>query len=294
MSRHILSLIMLIGLLLGFALPQAGLLVKPSLPYFLMALMFFVCLKLDFKDFKKVGMKELAVALFFMLVLAPLLSLGGKIFSPIVFTGMLLALSCPSANASAFFSGEFGGDSSLAIILTTVAGLLSLVTIPATMLIGAGSYVSFDTMSIILNLVQIILVPMAAAFLLRRYSKVLPAKALRYDRLVSYVSLIFIFWGGVASGAGLIQSNIYEFLGINLVMTLILSATIIIPYYLGRAFGRKVAITMAVTTSMKNGILALVIGTAAFGSGIVPTLVANLIDQNILLIILGFIFKRKN
>jgi bile acid:Na+ symporter, BASS family len=294
MPRYTLPLIIFIGLLLGFVLPQVGLIFKPMLSYFLMALMFFVCLKIDISDFKKVSLKEALIALFLMMVFAPLLALGGKFFAPIVFTGMLLALSCPSANASTFFSGEFGGDSSLAIILTTITGLISLVTLPLTMLIGVGSSITFDAVPMVLNLVQIILLPMIAALLLRKYSKAASTRTLKYDRLVSYVSLIFIFWGGVASGASFIQSNLYEFLSINVVLTLLLSVAILVPFSLSKFFGRKVAITMAVTTSMKNGILALVIGSATFGAAIVPVLVANLIDQNLLLIALGLILKRKN
>jgi len=206
---------------------------------------------------------------------------------------MLVALSCPSAAVSAFYSNEYKGSSSLALVLITITSLISIITLPLTILIGVGTSISFDTSSVILNLIQIILIPLAAAILLRKYSKKASDKLCRYDKTVSYIMILFVLWGGVASGVSYIEGNIYEFLEVNLVLTLLLIAAILVTYSVGKLFGREVAITLAITTFLKNGILSLVIGSVAFGSGTLPALVANLIDQNVLLVLLGLVLNKK-
>lgn len=293
-SRSInLSLIVFLGLSLGLILAQIGLFFKPFLAYFLMLLMFFTCLKIDLADFKRINIRTIFVALFLVFVFMPLLSLVGILFSPLIFAGILLAFSCPTAVATAFFSDALKGNPSLAIVLTTITSLISIVTLPITMLIGVGMLIKFDAISMILSLIQIVLVPLLAAILLRRYFRKISDSALKYGNFVSNIALILILWGGVASGVSYIQSNIYDFLGINLVITFLLSIVLLVSYNMGKIFGRKNAITLTIATLLKNSVLALVIGIITFGSGVLPALVAHLIDQNILLILLGLFLKGK-
>lgn len=287
-----LSIVIFLGMLLGFLLPQQGLFFKPFLSYFLMLLMFLTCLKIDVSYFRKINVKTIVAGLFFVIIFMPFLSLGGKLISSMAFTGMLLAFSCPSAASSTFYSDAFGGSSSLAVTLATLSNIASLVTLPLTVLIGVGSSISFDSFSIILNLVQIILLPLLAALLLRKISAKTCEKLTNNNKIISYVIILFILWGGVASGVSYIQSNIYDFLELNLLITLLLSVAFLIPYSMSRFFGKKYSISIAITSSMKNGILALVIGSAAFSPQILPALVANMIDQNIILMIVG-LFKHK-
>jgi len=288
-----LPLIVFLGLSLGFILPQIGLLFKPFLSYLLMLIIFFTCLKIDIADFRKIKIKTILIGLFFIFIFAPLLSLGGMILTPMVFAGILVAFSCPSAAVSAFFSDAFKGDPSLAIALTTISSLISVITLPLTILIGVGTSIKFDTTSIILNMVQIILIPLFAAILMNRYLRKNSERLCRYDKIISYALIIFVLWAGVASGVSYIEGNVYEFLQINLVVTLLLVVALLVPYYIGKMLGREVAITLAITTFVKNGILALVIGSITFGSGVLPVMVANIIDQNVLLILLGLFLKRK-
>jgi len=288
-----LSLIVFLGLSLGFILPQIGLFFKPFLTYFLMAIMFFTCLKINLTDFRKIKIRTILVALFFILILMPLLSLGGILFTPLIFAGILLAFSCPSAAVSAFYSDAYKGNPPLAIVLTTIASLISVITLPLTMLIGVGASIKFDALSIILNLTQIILIPLFAAILMNKYLRKTSEKICKYDKIFSYILILFVLWGGVASGVSYIEGNVYEFLQVNLIVTLLLLIALVVPYVIGKRFSREVAITMSITTFMKNGILALVIGSITFGYGVVPVLVANIIDQNALLVILGLLLKRK-
>jgi BASS family bile acid:Na+ symporter len=288
-----LPLIVFIGLSLGFILPQIGLFFKPLLSYLLMIIMFFTCLKVDFADFRKINIKTILVGLFFIFIFMPILSLGGMALTPIIFAGILVAFSCPSAAVSAFYSDAYKGNPPLAIVLTTIASLISIITLPLTMLIGVGTLIKFDATSIIINLIQIILIPLFAAILMRRYSRKTSEKVCKYDKIFSSILILFVLWGGVASGVSYIEGNMYEFLQVNLIVTLLLLIALAATYIIGKRFSREVAITLAITTFVKNGILALVIGSITFGSGVLPVLVANIMDQNILLILLGLFLNRE-
>jgi len=289
-----LSLIVFFGLSLGFILSEIGILLKPFLAYFLMILMFFTSLKIDLASLRKISLRIILVALFLVLAFMPLLSLIGILFSPLIFAGILLAFSCPSAVATAFFVDAFKGDSSLAIVVTTMTTLISIITLPITMLIGVGVLIKFDAISMIFNLIQMVLIPFLFAIIFRRYLRKLSEKVLEYDSAISYIVLILILWGGISSGINYIESNIYSFLEINLVITSLLTVSLFFSYSIGRMFSRERAITLSIATILKNGVLALVIGFITFGSGILPTLVTNLIDQNIMLILAGFFFKMDN
>ncbi|MCP8310187.1 MAG: hypothetical protein L6M37_01425 [Candidatus Methylarchaceae archaeon HK02M1] len=257
-----------------------------------MTLMFFTILKMDLAGFRKISFRMIFVALFLILVFMPLLSLVGILFTPLIFAGILLAFSCPSAVATAFFADVFKGNSSLAIILTTITTLISIVTLPLTMLVGVGVLIKFDVISMIFNLIQMILIPLLAAILFRKYLKKLSEGALKYGNLISYIVIIYILWGGVASGIDYIEGNIYGFLEINLVIIPLLTVALLFSYKIGKMFGSEHAITLSIATFLKNGILALVIGFITFGSGVLPALVTNLIDQNIMLILLGLFLKK--
>ncbi|MEM3518463.1 MAG: bile acid:sodium symporter [Nitrososphaerales archaeon] len=249
-----------------------------------MILMFFTCLKIDLADFRRIKIEVIFVALFLILVFMPLLSLVGIIFKPLIFTGILLAFSCPSAVSTAFFSDALKGNSSLAIVLTMITSLISIVTLPITMLIGVGTMIKFDAFSMITNLIQIVLIPLLAAISIRRYFRRASESVLKYGNFLSNILLIFILWGGVASGINHIEIDMKEFLVINLVITFLLTIALLISYNLGKMFSRKDAITLAIATLMKNSVLALVIGIITFGSEVMPALVAHLIGQNVLLI----------
>jgi BASS family bile acid:Na+ symporter len=250
-------------------------------------------LKTNLADFRKIKIKTILVGLFFIFIFMPILSLGGMALTPIIFAGILVAFSCPSAAVSAFYSDAYKGNPPLAIVLTTIASLISIISLPLTMLIGVGASINFDATSIIINLIQIILIPLFAAILMRKYLRKTSEKVCKYDKIFSYILILFVLWGGVASGVSYIEGNMYEFLQVNLIVTLLLLIALAVTYIIGKRFSKEVAITLAITTFVKNGILALVIGSITFGSGVLPVLVANIIDQNALLVILGLFLNRK-
>jgi len=180
----------------------------------------------------------------------------------------------------------------LAIVLTTITTLISIVTLPLTMWVGVGVLIKFDPLSMILNLIQMVLLPLLAAIIFSKYLTKVSRKVSKYGYIINSLVIIFILWGGVASGINYIESNVYDFIEINLVVTSLLTVALLSSYGIGKMFSKKHAITLSIATFLKNATLALVIGLLTFGSGVLPALVSHIIDQNILLIFLGLFIKR--
>lgn len=286
-SRYFTSLIVVVSIILGFAFPEVGMIWKSYLALLLMFLMFFVALSIEPNEVARTirSYPIILVGLFTAFVLVPVLALSTKpFFSPVIYAGTVLALCCPSAIVSAFWTKVFKGDIATALVMSIVTNLISIVTIPATMLIAVGTVLNVDIPSMMINLAEIILIPMTASFLLRKFVH------LDWNRVSSYGSkaelgiLVLVVWGSIAQGVKYVRNNIVEFVLLNVFIFGILAFAFIITHFLTRRFGHEKAISIEIATTVKNAALSLVIGPTAFGALILPPLIANLIAQNLLLI----------
>jgi BASS family bile acid:Na+ symporter len=287
--------VILLSIVLGFVFPDIGLIWKPYLAFLLMLLMFFVTLGLEPEQIAKSlrAYPVIGVGLFAVFVLLPLLSLLARpFFSPIIVAGVLLAFSCPSAVATAFWAGVFKGDVATGLVISTIANMLSVVTVPMTMLVAMGTVVSVDIVGMVINLAEIVLIPMAASLLLKRFLRFDWKRITGYGFRVELALLVLLVWGSIAPGVAIVESNVSEFAVLDVFMFLVLAFAFGVAYALGRRFGYEQAIVIAIATSVKNAALSLVIGLAAFGPQILPPLIANLVAQNLLLVPARAIFKK--
>ena len=260
-----------------------------------MLLMFFVTLGLEPEQIAKSlrAYPVIGVGLLAVFVLLPLLSLLARpLFSPIIVAGVLLAFSCPSAVATAFWVGVFKGDVATGLIISTIANLLSVLTVPATMLLAMGTVVNVDVVGMMINLAEIVLVPMSVSLLLKRFLRFDWKRITGYGFRVELALLVLLVWGSIAPGVTISEANVGEFLALNVFMFVVLAFAFGVAYALGRRFGYERAIAIAIATCVKNAALSLVIGLGAFGSQILPPLIANLVAQNLLLVLVRVIFKK--
>ncbi len=295
-TRNLTSIIILASISLGCLLPETGLVLKPYLPYLLMLLMFISALGIEPKQVSETAknLPLMTLGLFMVFIFTPLLAFPSKLFfSPIVFAGILLAFSAPSAIATTFWAGVFKGDIAYALILSTLANVVSVVTIPATMLLATGTAATVDLNWMTLNLAQLILIPIALAFLLKRVKTVNWKKATAYGSKIQLGILVLLIWGSIAPGARYAMENPVAFAQLNVYMLIALAIAFTAAYILGRRFSHKQAITTGIAACVKNAALALVIGATLYGSEILPPLIANLIAQNLLLMPLQLIVKEK-
>jgi BASS family bile acid:Na+ symporter len=227
----------------------------------------------------------IVTGLFTAFVLVPLLALFAKPFvSSIVYAGIMLALCCPSAVVSAFWAKAFKGDVATALVMSITTNLLSIITVPATMLLAIGASLKVNVAGMMLDLAEIILVPMTVSFLVRRFVHLDWGGADRFSSRVELCILVLLIWGSIAPGVGYVRDNVVEFVFLNAFILGILALAWALTHFLIKSFGHKRAVSIEIGTSVKNAALSLVVGLGAFGPQVLPPLIANLIAQNLLLI----------
>jgi BASS family bile acid:Na+ symporter len=286
-SKYSTLLIIVLSLVLGFVFPQFGLLWKSYLTVLLMVLMLSLTLNIEpseisgsIRDFRIIG-----VGLFTIFVLMPSLSLVSRIFFvPIVYAGTVLAFCCPSAIATTFWAKVFKGDVATAIVISVFTNLISIVTIPATMLIAVGTTINVDVVGMILNLAEIVLIPMAASFLLRRAIRVDWTRLNKYSSRLELGILALLVWGSTAPGANYALNNLFDFIVMIVFIFALLASALVLTHFIMRRFGHQKTISIEIATIVKNAALSLVLGLTAFGPDVLPPLIANLVAQNILLV----------
>jgi predicted Na+-dependent transporter len=143
----------------------------------------------------------------------------------------------------------------------------------------------------VINLAEIVLIPMSASLLLKRFLRLNWKRITGHGFRAELALLVLLVWGSIAPGVAYAESNVNEFAVLNVFMFLVLAFAFGSAYALGRRFGYEQAIAIAIATSVKNAALSLVIGLAAFSPQILPPLIANLVAQNLLLVPVRVIFK---
>jgi predicted Na+-dependent transporter len=286
-SKHFTSMVIIVSIALGFLLPEIGELWRPYLSVLLMILMFFVSLDTEPKMIKE-SLKDYRVvlfALFMVFVFTPCLAfLSRPFFSSDTFVGTVLAFSSPSAIATPFWTSIFNGDVATAIVVSTSANLLAVISMPLTMFLTVGSMVSVDVTWMMLNLTEVILIPVAAAFLFKKAFHISVVQTKELSSKIELAILVLLVWGSIAHGAASARGNVAEFLVLSIFMLVTLGLAFAVSYLVGKRFGRKQAITFGIAACVKNAALALVVGLDMFGPAVLPPLIANLIAQNLLLI----------
>jgi predicted Na+-dependent transporter len=286
-SRYLAPLIIVLSIALGFCLPQVGLIWKPYLSLLLMFLMFFVALSIEPNEITRAtrNYPVIMMGFFTVFVMVPMLALSAKPFvSSIVYAGIILALCCPSAIVSAFWAKAFNGDIATALVMSITTNLVSIVTVPATMLVAIGAALRVDVASMMLNLAEIILVPLVASFLVRRFVHLDWNRASLFSSKAELCIIALIVWGSIAPGVEYVRSNISEFVILNAFILGILALAWILTHFLTIRFRHEKAVSLEIATTVKNASLSLVVGLTAFGPQVLPPLIANLIAQNLLLI----------
>ena len=293
-SKYLTLLVIVLSIVLGFVLPQVGLLWKPYLTVLLMIFMFSLTLSIEpsqivrsISDYRIVG-----IGLFTVFVLMPSLALVSRIFfSPLVYAGTVLAFCCPSAIATTFWAKVFKGDVATAMVISVFTNLISIVTIPVTMLIAVGTTVNVDVAGMMLNLAEIVLIPMAASFLLRKVIHVDWTRLNKYSSKLELGILALLVWGSTAPGAAYALNTLPDFVVLNVFIFVLLASAFVLTHFLMRRFGRQKTISIEIATIVKNAALSLVLGLTAFGPDVLPPLVANLVAQNLLLVLVKALNK---
>ena len=272
-SRHF-ALLLLIPLLIAFSLPNVFDFLLPHLVLFLMAIMFFVFLKIDLKAVAAKFKNPLLILyiIFLQMFVLPLIVFfilqwfGFGL--DIVLGFFLIAAIAPGSSVIAFVD-LFKGDLDLGLVIQVIYFLLFPFVFPLFFMLLFGQSVEIDVVSLFVSLATIILVPLALSQLLLFARKKLALKLSKYSPLTT------VFFLGLLALAVGSNRAIFLFQNLELVVWIVAGCIVLLAFLLAASYysvfflQKSERRTVAVLKAFMNGALALVVAQQFFSEGVV-------------------------
>lgn len=199
-------LIVLIAGAIALSFPSffAGL--TSVVPWLLAVIMLGMGMTLEPRDFAYVARRPAAFAIgvvahfVIMPLLAWLLTLVLPL-SPELAVGVILVGCAPSGTSSNVMVFLAKGDTALSVAMSSVSTLVAPVVTPFLVLWLAGSYLPVDPAALIVEILQIVLIPVILGFTLRRVAGSVVAKALPVLPLISVIGITGVVVAVVSGSA---------------------------------------------------------------------------------------------
>lgn len=181
-------------------------LITIGLPIALAIIMFGLGLSLTTDDFRRVARapRAVAVALGLQVLVLPVVAFGlVKAFDvdPLLAVGVMLLAASPGGTTANLFSHLFRGDVALNITLTAINSVLAAVTIPLITNLAIAHFDAEGELGLqagkVLQVIAIVLIPVAVGMAVRRRSTDFAARADRPVRVFSIVVLVLVAVGAL-------------------------------------------------------------------------------------------------
>lgn len=249
-------------------------LISIGLPIALAIIMFGLGLSLTVGDFRRVARspKAVVVALVLQLLVLPLVAFGLVVtfdVDPLLAVGVMLLAASPGGTTANLFSHLFRGDVALNITLTAVNSVLAAVSIPLVTNLAIGYFGAEGELGLqfskVLQVVAIVLVPVAVGMFVRSRSRDFAERADRPVRIFSITVLVIVAVGALLGERANLGTYL-EQLGVVTALFCLASLTI------GYAGARLMRLNgpQSIATSMEVGIhnttIALTIALSVLGS----------------------------
>lgn len=263
------AVIVLVVAALALFLPKTCLWIQTSwINYLLMIVMFGMGLTLRPEDFKIVFQhpKNIILGCIAQFTIMPLLAfLLGNMFSleTGLLAGVMLVGICPGGTSSNVITYLSKGDVALSVGMTTINTLLAPILTPAITWLALRTSVSVDIMSMFLSIIKVIIIPIAAGFIINRYwgeytdkiSEILPA--------ISVIAIALIVGAVISHNA---QSILATGIVVFAIVILLNLLGYVLGFLLGTIFGlslpQKKALSIEI--GMQNSGLATSLAGTAF------------------------------
>jgi len=230
--------------------------------------MFGMGLTLELSDFKEVFRRPKEVALgvighfIIMPLLAFLLAVGLHLPKEVA-VGVILVGCCPSGTASNVMVFLARGNVALAVAIASVSTILAPIVTPLLILLFASKWVDVSVASLFLSIVQVVIVPLALGFIIKKlFGKQAKAGA-KAMPLVSVIAIVLIVSAVVAGSAAKIAETGLLIFGVVILHNLL---GFLIGFFFARLCGMDLAKQKAVAmeVGMQNSGLGVAIATAHF------------------------------
>ena len=244
-------------------------LIDIGLPVSLFLIMVGMGMTLTPKDFREVAIAPRGTffGLLAQILLLPLIALGVALaleLSPALAVGLIVIAACPGGTTSNLFVYLGRGDVALSIVLTVLASLITIVTLPAftgwalERFQDADMVLELPVLRTIITLFVIILLPVAVGMTIRHFRQDWAEKGekavglLGLLVLVAVIALLMVELGEEAL-------DLFRKAGLSAVILNI--AGLVLGLVGGRLIGlsRDQAFTVAIELGIKNGTLGLMV-----------------------------------
>lgn len=234
--------------------------------YLLGVIMLGMGLTMSFEDFRLVitRPKDVFYGVFFRYLIMPVVGFGVAHLlglPPALAAGMVLLGACPSGTGSNVMTYIAKGDTALSVTVSSVNTLLAPVLTPYIFLVMAGSMIPVDVFGLLMDIVKIVLVPVASGVLLHTLA---PRLVEKLTKVVPAVSVIFI----IAIMASVVALNAAKMATMAMVLCVAVilhnTAGLLLGYYAGKTVGMPAQKSKAITfeIGMENSGLAVALALA--------------------------------
>lgn len=227
-------------------------------------------LELQLEDFRRVLRRPAAAGLgvaaqyLVMPGLAALVAWALRLPAPLA-VGLILVGCCPGGTASNVVSLIARGDVALSVVMTSASTLAAVALTPALTGLLAGRYVPVDGWKLLADVLQVVLLPVAAGLLLRRGA---PGLARRLGPVMPPVAVLAIVLI-VASIVGSQRVALLEQGPLLLLAALLLhGGGFLLGWLIPAACGQPAAVrrTVSIEVGMQNSGLAVVLARSGFAA----------------------------
>jgi bile acid:Na+ symporter, BASS family len=241
---------------------------KVVLPLALVVMMFGMGLQLRGGDFLRLARfpKAVLAGMLTQLVLLPSIAflLVHFLSLPLAISaGIVILAACPGGVASNAFSFLARADVALSVTLTALSSVVALVSLPLIVAVGLeiiqlGSAeishqdaIELPLRPTVQQLLIVILLPLSAGMLVRRFAERLALNAARWVAVVSMVVLVVLLAGAFIVGLDFLVKNFALILPVLLALNL---ASMLGAYLLAQAFGLVTPqrLTITIDTGIHN------------------------------------------
>jgi bile acid:Na+ symporter, BASS family len=233
-------------------------LISVGLPIALAIIMFGLGLSLQVSDFRRVARtpRAVLVALGIQVLVLPVIAFGlvvGFDLDPLLAVGVMLLAASPGGTTANLFSHLFRGDVALNITLTAINSVLAAVTIPLVTNFAIGYFDAEGELGLqlgkVLQVIAIVLVPVAIGMLVRRASATFAVRADKPVRIFSIIVLVAVAVGALLGE----RENLADYLrDVGLVTGLLCVLSLTLGYAGARL--ARLERPQAVASSMEVGI----------------------------------------
>ena len=260
----------------GLALVQPSLFTwfsGPLIPIGLGLIMLSMGTTIGFEDFRRIARERSSVlpGVVLQYTLMPLLGWSlGWIFDlpPLFAVGLVLVSCCPGGTASNVIAFLARADVALSVAMTTVSTLLAALMTPTLIALLAGSRIEVPTVGLLVDTVQVVILPVAAGAVLKWRFPSACQRVLPIAPLIAVAIIVLIAASVIGGGRTAVLDS-----GPRLLLAVLClhAGGFILGYVAGRIWlGREqVARTVAIEVGMQNSGLGVVLGQQNFASPLV-------------------------